>query len=348
MPCVFLLGPGLIGGEVLDLLLKNKEYEITTLVRREAARLALHELGVKTVLGSLSDKNVIASQTAASDIVIHTATADDLPSVQAILEGVRERTQRGQQTIYIHTSGASLIGDNSEGSYKNDFIFDDENPGSIDALPDSASHREIDLAIVNARKELSSHAKFSIIIPPVVYGVSTREKRLSIQLPTMVRYSIKHGYSGMVGEGLSVWNQVHVKDLARGYVALLHWMEQAPCNEVAENPYFFCENGEELSWGQCAAEIGRILHKAGKVADQTPNIIPIENYDNLFGQYSGLVVGSNARNRANRLRKLGWKPQEKNTFASLEEDEIPLILQETGEFKGYAAIVASGKFESMK
>lgn len=47
-------------------------------MRRQAARQA--------VLGSLSDKDVIASQTAVSDIIIHTATADDLPSVHAILE----------------------------------------------------------------------------------------------------------------------------------------------------------------------------------------------------------------------------------------------------------------------
>lgn len=204
MLAVFLVGPGLIGGEVLDLLLKEKNYEITTLVRRDAARPAFHELGVQTILGSLSDKDVIVQQTAASDIVIHSATADDLPSVQAILEGVRQRTQRGQRTIYIHTSGASLIGDNAEGSYRSDCVFDDETPSSIDALPDSAAHREIDLAIVNARKELSSHAKFAIMIPPVIYGVSTREKRLSIQLPTLVRYSIKHGYPGMVGDGLAV------------------------------------------------------------------------------------------------------------------------------------------------
>ncbi|OGM49499.1 NAD dependent epimerase/dehydratase family protein [Aspergillus bombycis] len=186
------------------------------------------------------------------------------------------------------------------------------------------------------------------MIPPVIYGVSTREKRLSIQLPTMVRYSIKHGYPGVIGDGLAVWNQVHVKDLARGYLTLLHWLEHASCEHVAENPYFFCENGQELSWGQCAAEIGRVLHKAGKVADPTPKTIPPEHYNDLFGEYSGLVIGSNARNRANRLRKLGWEPQEKSTFASLTEDEIPMILQETGEFRGYAAPVASGKFEGKK
>ncbi|KAI9371716.1 NAD(P)-binding protein [Aspergillus egyptiacus] len=348
MPSVFLLGPGLIGSHVLDQLLqeKSQSYQITTLVRRESARAGFHELGVQTVLGTLSDTSIITSQTAASDIVIHTATADDLPSVRAILDGVRQRSQRGQHTIYIHTSGASLLGDTAQGAYRTDVVFDDEKPEQIDALPDSASHREIDLAIVHARRELASMAKFAIMIPPVIYGVGAREKRLSIQLPTMVRFSIKHGYAGMIGEGRAVWSQIHVRDLARGYLTVLHWLERTPAEEVMRNPYFFCENGQELSWKECAAEIGRILHQAGKVPDPTPKTIPSQDYSDLFGEYSGLVIGSNSRSRASRLRRLGWVPCEKSTFASLAEDEIPLILQEKGEFNGYAAPVASGKFEA--
>ncbi|KAI3058775.1 hypothetical protein CBS147353_10668 [Aspergillus niger] len=131
----------------------------------------------------------------------------------------------------------------------------------------------------------------------------------------MVRYSIKHGYPGMIGDGLAVWNQVHIKDLARGYVTLLHWLEESLASTVAENPYFFCENSEELSWREYAAEIGRILYSAGK---------------------------------ASRLRKIGWEAREKKTFASLAEDEIPQILLETGKFNGYAAPVASGKFDGNK
>ncbi|GLA67592.1 hypothetical protein AtubIFM54640_011260 [Aspergillus tubingensis] len=149
----------------------------TTLVRRESARQAFHDLGVQTVLGTLADKDVLAAQTAASDIVIHTATADDLPSVEAVLAGIRQRSQAGHKTIYIHTSGASLIGDNAEGSYKTDFIYDDNEPASIDILPDSAAHRAIDLAIVHAGKtaELSRNSKLAIMIPPVIVGVGSRD-----------------------------------------------------------------------------------------------------------------------------------------------------------------------------
>ncbi|RDH28692.1 hypothetical protein BDQ94DRAFT_162659 [Aspergillus welwitschiae] len=261
MTSIFLIGPGLIGGE--------------------SARQAFHDLGVQTVLGTLADKDVIAAQTAASDIVIHTATADDLPSFEAA----------GHKTIYIRRRESHRY--NAEDSYT-DFIYDYNEPASIDALPASAAHRAIDLAIVRAGKmaELSRNSKLVIMVPP----------RLSIQLPTMVRCSIKHSY-----------------------VTLLHWLEENPAPTVAENPYVFCENGEELSW-----------RVAGKVADQTPQTIPQD------------MIGSNARNRANRLRKIGWEARKKKTFASLTEDGIPHILLETGEFNGYSAAVASGNFEGNK
>jgi nucleoside-diphosphate-sugar epimerase len=338
---VFLIGPGFIGGEVLDLILSENKYTVTTLVRRESAVADFGKLGVKTVIGTLDDAQVIINQVAISDVVLHTASADHLPSVEAVLDGVRQREKKGLQTIYIHTSGASLLGDNSEGNYKSDIVFDDENPAQIDALPDSAPHRLIDLAIIRARKELASHSKFAIMIPPLIYGVSSREKRLSIQLPTITRYSIKHRYAGQVGKGLSVWSHVHVKDLARAYVILLHWMERTSTAEVAQNPYYFCENGQELSWGECSAEIGRILQKAGCVDEPEPKTIPSDKYDDIFGDFTPIVAGSNSRSRANRLRKLGWAPSEKETFASLAEDEIPLILKEDRVFNGYSKPVAS-------
>lgn len=337
---VFLIGPGFIGGEILDHLLREK-YTVTTLVRRQSAVADFEKLGVNTVIGTLDDVQVITSQVALSDIVFHTATADHLPSAQAVIDGVRQREQKGLSTIYIHTSGASLLADNAAGNFRSDVIFDDENPSQIDALPDSAPHRMIDLAIVRARKELANHSKIAIMIPPIIYGVSSREKRLSIQLPTVARYSLKHGYPGQIGKGLAVWNQIHVKDLARGYMTILHWMERTSSAEVVQNPYFFCENGQELSWGQCAAKIGRILQKAGRVSTAEPKTIPQENYNDIFADYSDVVAGSNSRNRANRLRKLGWAPSEKNTFASLAEDEIPMIMEEKGVFNGYAKPVAS-------
>ncbi|KAF4231530.1 hypothetical protein CNMCM8980_005234 [Aspergillus fumigatiaffinis] len=323
---VFLLGPGFIGGEVLNLLVECKKYDVTTLIRRDSAAAAFHQRGVRTVVGTLDDESIIRQHVSASDIVIHTANADHLPSVRAILGGIQQRAEYNQSTIYIHTSGAGILSDDSKGAFKTDKIFDDETPNSIDALPDEAPHRQVDLTIT--RQDVGGRAKIAIVMPPLIYGVSMPHKRLSIQLPTLVRYALENGYAGQIGEGRSVWNQIHVKDLARGYITLLHWLEQAPVEDVLSNPYWFCENGQELSWNDCVSEIGQALYQAGRIEDPTPRSIPADKFKDLYGEHTPIALGSNSRSRANRLRKLGWEAKEKLTLASLVQDEISLILEQ--------------------
>ncbi|KAL3418239.1 hypothetical protein PVAG01_09955 [Phlyctema vagabunda] len=337
---VFLLGPGFIGSEILGLLLQEK-YDVTTLVRSNSSAAKMGKIGVHAVQGTLEDKDLIETHTLASDVVIHTATADDIPSVEAIIKGIDRRLNDGRKTIYIHTSGASLLSDFSEGSVKNEFVFDDEYPEAIDALKDDAPHRMSDLLIVRGNKRFGTAAKLAIMIPPVIYGVGTLEERLSIQLPTLTRFALKHGYAGYVGAGLPVWAEVHVKDLATGYMTLLHFLEADP-DTALDNPYFFCESGTEHSWKQFAEAIGQALHKAGKISDPVPRTVPNELYGDLFGAYTPVVVGANSRNKANRLRKLGWEAKEKDSTASLNEDELPIILKESKKFSGYLAPVASG------
>ncbi|KAK5045506.1 hypothetical protein LTR84_009124 [Exophiala bonariae] len=337
---VFLLGPGLVGRNVVDLLLVEG-YSVTTLVRRESAAAELQKDGVKTIHGTLANSEVITKQTIACDIVFHIATADDLPSVQAVLEGVKFRAQAGQQTIYIHTSGTGLFGDAAMGQYKGERVYSDDKPHDIDALPDTAPHRTIDLTIIRARQELGSRVKVAIMIPPLIYGIQHKYKRLSIQLPTLARFALKHGYAGQVGEGRSVWSTIHVLDLARGYITLLHWLEKTSAVTVLENPYFFCESGDDIAWAEPIAVIGQALHAAGRIKDPAPKTIPEQDYKDLFGEFTPLVVGSNCRSRATRLRQLGWQPREKGVLESLRDDELPLLLQETGEFNGYTGVAAS-------
>ncbi|RDL30389.1 NAD(P)-binding protein [Venustampulla echinocandica] len=336
---VFLIGPGFIGLEILGKLL-HEGYQVTTLVRREEARASIEKLGSRTILGTLDDGNLIRDNAAAADITIHAATADHQPSVDSVLNGIADRAKSGKSSIYIHTSGCSEITDNSNGEYVCDKIYTDDTPKDIDGVADNAPHRSIDLAILKRRKELGAKAKISIVFPPLIYGLG-QQGRLSIQLPTMARFAIKHGYAGYVGKGKALWSHIHVSDLARGYMTILHYMESTAGVEVLQNPYFFIENGEEYSWERCAAEIGKALYKAGKIQDPKPKEITPDLYSYIFGDWSIPVVGQNARCRANRLRALGWKPSAKKTFDSLVEDELSILLAEKTDFAGYAAPVAS-------
>lgn len=340
---VFLLGAGYIGSSLLDRLLEE-EYKVTALVRREAAAKELEARGVKTVFGQLDDSDTITKQTEANDIVFHTATADHLPSVEAVIKGIEARAAANKETIYIHTSGTSLLSDHVGGAHKSDTIFSDTRPEQIDALPDSASHRLIDLAIVNARKRLGNKAKMFIMLPPLIYGANSDHGRLSIQVPTMARFAIKHKYAGHVGKGKSVWSLVHVTDLSYGYMVLLHWLQRIEANDFSlEPPYFFCESGEEISWGELAGMVGKGLKKAGVIDDASPREIPEKDYEDLFGKYSAVVIGANSRSRAERLRELGWRPNQRPVREAFEMEELPLLLKEDlSDYHGYAAPAASG------
>ncbi|TKX26469.1 NAD dependent epimerase-like protein 5 [Elsinoe australis] len=336
---VFLIGPGYIGREVIDRLLENN-YHVTALVRRPHPE--LEQAGVRTVHGTIDDTSLITLQTTKSDIIIHTATADHLPSALAVLSGIDQRATSSLPTTYIHTSGCSFLSDTSNGRFSSTEIYSDLSPAQMDARPPTSSHREIDLAIISARNRLGTKAKIFLMLPPLIYG-ATHHNRLSIQVITMARFALKHRYAGYVGGGKGVWGLIHVRDLSYGYMTLLKWLEESGPEVALEHPYFFCENGREVTWGEMAGVIGEELYAVGKVEGKGAREIPEEEYGDLFGRYSLVVIGQNARNRAERLRGLGWEAVHKDVREAFREEELPLLLKEDqGEYKGYAKAAASG------
>ncbi|KAI5255863.1 NAD(P)-binding protein [Aureobasidium subglaciale] len=263
---------------------KSAKKNVTTLVRRQEAADELKQKNVKVVMGTIDDLNLITQQTAAHDVVIHTATADHLPSVQAFIKGIEQRVTNDKHTFYVHTSGCSFLSDDSHGKFSSDKTYTDTNPADLDTRPDTSSHRSIDLAILEARNKLGTKAKLFIMLPPLIYSASSHGK-LSIQVITMARFALKHKYTGFIGKALKA---------------------------------------------------------AGKIEDATPLEIPSEQYEDLFGNYSDVVIASSARNRADRLNQLGWRPKHTDIRLAPRDEELPLLLKEGGEFKGYPKAAASG------
>lgn len=188
------------------------------------------------------------------------------------------------------------------------------------------------------------HLSVSVFYKANIVIVNPKHKRLTIQIPTLTRFALKHGYAPHVGSGKPVESNIHVVDLARAYVVLMHHMEDSPAVSLLENPYYFCEctGDNEPSWHEIATVIGSGLHQAGKIKDAEPRTAPKELYKDLFGDFTNAVIGLNSRSRAVRLRELGWKPIEKDWRRSFIEDELPEILKEDGkDFNGYSGTVAS-------
>jgi nucleoside-diphosphate-sugar epimerase len=327
---VFIIGPGFIGWNILELLVEQG-YTVTALTRREEHSEDIRKSGATPVMGTLGDLDLIEKQTLGSDIVFQVATGDNLPLEQAILAGVRRRVEKGHKsTIYVHTSGAKVFDDGAKGMFASDKIYYDDRREDMDSVSDSAPHRDVDLALARAQSEdevLRDHLRLAIVLPPEVYGYDSKHDRLSMMIPNMTRFALKHGYAPVIGEGLSVETQVHFLDLVRGYVAVMHFLEKAGRDDILANPYWLCENGDEFSWREAAEVIGKALHEAGKIETPTPRQPPKDLYSELCGPKTESYMGLNCRASAVRLRKLGWEAQEKGIWESYLEDELPVILK---------------------
>lgn len=166
---VFIVGPGFIGLNVLEALV-DEGYHVRALVRRPDAKTQVQSFGAEPVMGGLGDANIIAHHAFECDVTIHMATADDVPSVKAVLEGLKQRAEKNLPSIYIHTSGASCFDDGANGEFKTDKIWTDEKPAEINTIPDTAWHRDVDLEILKAHQEIGKKAKFAIMVPPLIYG----------------------------------------------------------------------------------------------------------------------------------------------------------------------------------
>lgn len=97
---VLIIGPGFIGGEVLDLLVAES-YKVTGFVRRHEHAEQIKKAGGKVVMGDLDDAHKIKHEVQHNDIVIHTATADHLASVEAVLAGIKEKAKENKSTIFM-------------------------------------------------------------------------------------------------------------------------------------------------------------------------------------------------------------------------------------------------------
>lgn len=84
---------------MLDLLIAEN-YRVTGLVRRAEHAKGIEASGAKAVLGYLHDHDLTAEHAYENDIRFHTATADDLPSVKAVLDGVRRRAEEEKEAVF--------------------------------------------------------------------------------------------------------------------------------------------------------------------------------------------------------------------------------------------------------
>ncbi|KAL1940288.1 hypothetical protein VTO73DRAFT_9240 [Trametes versicolor] len=337
---IFITGAtGYIGGSVLERLLKHPKaatFEITTIVRSaEKAKILKEKFGVDAAVGSHADTNKLTALSEKADVVFSCADSDDLSAMNAIFRGLKARFEKtGVKSILIHTSGTGLITDEAKGLYATEKIWHDSRPEEIESLPDTTFHRNVDLPIVNADKE--GWLLGYIVLPSTIYGLASGQlvdagvmNRRSAQIPLLIKLAIARGQGGMVGQGKSIWNSVHIDDMADFYLILFNAaLEKRENIPHGREGFYYSENGEH-TWYDLCKTIAKELHAKGASKTDEPTTFTDEELIKAIGNLAGanLALGSNARARGEQARALGWKPKytTEDLFASIKpEVEVAL------------------------
>ncbi|KAJ3566143.1 hypothetical protein NP233_g7180 [Leucocoprinus birnbaumii] len=265
---------GYIGGSILDRLLARTDsstFQITTLVRSEDKAGPLRSYNITPVIGSFDDLSLIENLAANADVVFDAADADNLDATKAFLRGFKRRYQvTGKPSIFIHTSGTGLLSDNAAGMYATTKVWNDADADDLETLPDKAPHRNVDLAIIDADKE--GFVQAYLVAPSTIYGLATGQlvkagvaNNRSMQIPSLIRAALDRSRAGMIGEGLNIWPNVHIDDVADLYMSVYDAVTSNRNPGRGREGYYFGENGEHTLY-DVATQIGNVLVRFRKSA----------------------------------------------------------------------------------
>jgi nucleoside-diphosphate-sugar epimerase len=324
---------GFIGGSILTALLQTKKYSITALVRSEEKAKALNKIGVKTVIGSLDDFDIIEEQTYRADLVLTAANCDHLGEAKAVVAGLRRKLKdTGKKGVYLQTSGTSILNDDSNGQFEGKDIYSDVDTEKVNAIPASNPHRHVDTYLIDN----SADYDLVIIAPPLIYGEGTGPKDISnphsVQIPTVIRQGLKNGAIQQVGQGKHRWSSVHVKDLADMYVIVAGHLLARDLKTLGREGYFFAETGE-FQWADMYNHLAKYLHQIGALkTDKPQSVTTDEEFLKAYGDLGAKVgLSQNSRSRAEKGRALGWKPTHKSEDVFTDsEREARIIAKELG------------------
>ncbi|TGO20542.1 hypothetical protein BPAE_0287g00110 [Botrytis paeoniae] len=351
-PKIFITGStGYIGGDAFYTLYNaHPDWEFTALVRNSdrGAPVAAAFPKVHLVYGSLEDTSILEEEAAKADVVLHTAdSSDNKMAAEAIATGLAKGHTPSNPGYWLHLSGTGILcwkdmETQTFGEAPSQPPYDDlTGVSQLTNLPDSALHRDVDKVVLSAS---SPSLKTAIVCPPAIYGNGRGPgNQRSIQVPNLVRVTLKKGHAAQLGKGLTEWDNVHVHDLSTLFLLLA---ERAVSNSQSsddveiwnEKGYFLAENGHHV-WAEVSQQVSEDAFAKGLIKTKEVTVMNLDEAKEFVG-FEAFTWGLNSRGIAKRARKyLGWNP----TGRSLKE-EIPYIVDQEarreGLVKGHKEVAA--------
>jgi nucleoside-diphosphate-sugar epimerase len=323
-PRVFLTGvTGFVGGSVLSSLYRaHPNIQITALVRKESDAEQLKSVysGLNIIIGSLSSLSILTCNAAAVDFVIH-MSGDNIPAVCAVIDGLASSSTTGKPLPrLISISGSRSLIDRSLpvtgiASPSSHVWSDIADAHTILSLPKERMHAEADQEII--RYAIAKGVGAMLISPGQLWGRGKGLLKKESHAATYYAAVKKRGRAFVIGDGSAAWSWSSIGDLADAVVflteqAIMSRDERRGQIGVNEEGYYFVQSGD-VSLIERAEAVNKRLG-LGEV-----EVVSVEVAAKIH-QYGPLMWGCGARFRADRLRKLGWRPNEVDWRVLMEEE----------------------------
>ncbi|KAJ5766136.1 uncharacterized protein N7511_003752 [Penicillium nucicola] len=334
MTKIFITGAtGYIGGDSLaTLAAKHPDFSYAALVRtnEKAEQVKAQYPNVRIVLGDLDDSALLEKESAAADIVLHTADASDhVGAAKAIIAGLVSGHTKEHPGYLLHTGGTGILtwedSDKNEFGNRSEKIYNDwDRVEELLNLPDHAFHRNVDQLILDAGTQHADVLKTALVCPPTIYGKGRGPcSQRGRQVYELANVTLRIKKGPIIGAGQSIWNNVHVHDLSDVYSLLVDAAVAGRTDDGlwGAKAYYLTENGEHV-WGELAQDTANAAAKLGYIPEAKAESIDLDSAKKYAG-FESLSWGMNSRGRSQRARQmLGWKPYRPSLV-----DELPEVLQ---------------------
>jgi hypothetical protein len=152
--------------------------------------------------------------------------SDHEPSLCALIAGLLKRSPSSDPSFLIHLSGTGIVADWQDDTYlgeQNPKVWSDvADRDAIDALPDTALHRNTEKILQATAAAHGDRLKIAIVCPPDICGKGRGPGRTqSVLLPILKNEIVKRGAAFYTGSGANTRNWVHIADLMRVYSSLV-------------------------------------------------------------------------------------------------------------------------------
>ncbi|KAI9648297.1 hypothetical protein NHQ30_002929 [Ciborinia camelliae] len=184
-----------------------------------------------------------------------------------------------QSLMNMTISGTSNLADQPiSGAFLEDRIFSDkEDIFKYEKFRESKTkyaQRTTDISVTETGLKLA--VKTTIIMAPEIHGTGSGWFNTHyIQVPVVIRYDLKHGQAAYIGNGMGVWDHVHISNVSNLFklcISKILRREEVP---TGEKGIIFSSAGR-FTWKQFAEFASDALFKRGAISIEDAKSITLE------------------------------------------------------------------------